>query len=132
MKIHNISSVEIIEVIRVSITAGTGVDETDVLRPAFQYWSKDGELLAETDQYAKRNPDMSYLWDFLHSLRYGPTPITRDQLGKLGGILILSSRPTIRSATGCKALRRTGAKREGEAGMSDLDAESPLKTRTII
>jgi len=28
---------------------------------------------------------MNYLWDFLHSLRYGPTPITRDQLGKLGG-----------------------------------------------
>jgi len=54
MNIHNISSVEIIEVIRVSITAGTGVDETDVLRPAFQYWSKDGELLAETDQYAKK------------------------------------------------------------------------------
>jgi hypothetical protein len=52
MKIHHINSVAIIEVIRVEITAGTGVDETDVLRPAFQYWSKNGELLAQTDKYA--------------------------------------------------------------------------------
>lgn len=52
MNIHTISSVEIIEIIRVSITAGTGKDETDPLRPAFQYWSKAGELLAVTDAFA--------------------------------------------------------------------------------
>lgn len=52
MKIHSIPKVEIIEVIRVSLTAGTGVDENDPLRPAFQYWSKDGELLAQSDPYA--------------------------------------------------------------------------------
>lgn len=52
LTIHNIGRVEIIEVIRVSITAGTGADESDVLRPAFQYWSKDGELLAQVDPYA--------------------------------------------------------------------------------
>lgn len=52
MKLHSIRKVEIIEVIRVSLTAGTGVDESEALRPAFQYWSKEGELLAEVDEYA--------------------------------------------------------------------------------
>lgn len=52
MKLHSIRKIEIIEVIRVSLTAGTGIDEDDALRPAFQYWSKEGELLAEVDEYA--------------------------------------------------------------------------------
>lgn len=52
MKIHRIDRVEIIEVIRVLICAGTGIDESDALRPAYQYWSKNGDLLAQTDQYA--------------------------------------------------------------------------------
>lgn len=51
MKIHGISKVEIIEVIKVSISAGGGADESDPIRPAFQYWSKDGELLAKNDPY---------------------------------------------------------------------------------
>ncbi|HSC57536.1 MAG TPA: hypothetical protein VLC51_10050 [Nitrospira sp.] len=52
MKIHAISKVEIIEVVRVLITAGTGKNESDPLRPAYQYWSKDGELLAQADPHA--------------------------------------------------------------------------------
>lgn len=51
MKIHSIRKTEIIEVIRTEIVAGTGKDN-DPLRPAFQYWSKDGELLAEADIHA--------------------------------------------------------------------------------
>ena len=52
MKIHAIPKVEIIEVIRVMITAGTGLTSDDPLRPAFQYWSKDGELLAQADPHS--------------------------------------------------------------------------------
>lgn len=51
MKIHSITNVAIIEVIRVEITAGTGKDESDPLRPAYQYWAKNGELLAQTDKH---------------------------------------------------------------------------------
>lgn len=51
MKIHSIRCVEIIEVLRVEIVAGTGKDESDPLRRAFQYWSKAGDLLAETDPH---------------------------------------------------------------------------------
>ena len=56
MKLHKINAVEIIEVIRVSITAGTGKDASDVLRPAFQYWSLKGEMLAEVDEYGAPLP----------------------------------------------------------------------------
>jgi len=52
MKVHSIRSVELIPVIRVSLTAGTGVDETEALRPAFQYYSMEGKLLAEVDEFA--------------------------------------------------------------------------------
>jgi hypothetical protein len=51
MKIHHIDGVETMEVIRVNVTAGTGKDFNDPLRPAFQYWSKDGELLAQSDPH---------------------------------------------------------------------------------
>jgi hypothetical protein len=51
MKIHAVGKVEVMEVIRVLITAGTGKDESDPLRPAYQYWSKEGELLAESDPH---------------------------------------------------------------------------------
>ena len=52
MIVHSINKVEIVQVIRVSLTAGTGVDETEALRPAFQYWSMEGELVAEVDEFA--------------------------------------------------------------------------------
>lgn len=51
MKIHRIDGVETMEIIRVNVTAGTGKDEFDPLRPAYQYWSKDGELLAQSDPH---------------------------------------------------------------------------------
>lgn len=54
MKIHAITNVAIIEVIRVEITAGTGKDDRDPLRPAYQYWSKSGELLAQTDKHCPK------------------------------------------------------------------------------
>lgn len=47
----NITAVDIIEVVRVSITVGDGKDERTLLRPAFQYWSTDGLLLAEVDEH---------------------------------------------------------------------------------
>jgi len=53
MIIHHIIGAEIIEVIRVRLTAGNGLDEDEPLRPAFQYYSKAGELLAQSDPYAK-------------------------------------------------------------------------------
>lgn len=52
MKIHTIEGIEVMEVIQIKIVAGTGKDETDPLRAAFQYWSKAGELLAESDPYS--------------------------------------------------------------------------------
>lgn len=51
MNPRSINGVEIIEVIRVSITVGLGKDESDPVRPAWQYWSKEGELLAESDPH---------------------------------------------------------------------------------
>lgn len=40
--------VELVEVIHVIATRGKGT-EKDPVRPVDQYWSKDGELLAEKD-----------------------------------------------------------------------------------
>lgn len=51
MIIHRIDGVQTMEVIRVNITAGTGNNESQPLRPAYQYWSMDGELLAESDPH---------------------------------------------------------------------------------
>lgn len=50
----NITAVDIIEVVRVSLTVGDGKDESTLFRPAFQYWSTDGLLLAEVDQHKPR------------------------------------------------------------------------------
>lgn len=57
MKIHRIDGVQVIEVLRVLITAGTGKDESDPLRPAIQYWSKDGSLLAESDPHCPQGSE---------------------------------------------------------------------------
>jgi len=46
-----VTGVEIIEVIRVSLTLGDGKDMSTLLRPGFQYWSKEGELLANVDEH---------------------------------------------------------------------------------
>lgn len=51
MNIHHVGNVKVIEVIRVEVTAGTGKDENDPLRPAYQFWSLAGELLAQTDPH---------------------------------------------------------------------------------
>ena len=52
MKIHAIEGIEMLEVIQIKIVAGTGKDKSDPLRPAFQYWSKDGALLATDDPHS--------------------------------------------------------------------------------
>lgn len=46
-----VRKVEIIEVIRVDTVCGSGSDEDkdDPIRQLIQYWSKDGELLAQWD-----------------------------------------------------------------------------------
>lgn len=46
-----VTGVEVVEVIRVSITLGDGKDMSTLLRPGFQYWSKEGELLAQVDAH---------------------------------------------------------------------------------
>lgn len=43
-------SVELIEVIHIEAARGKGTD-TDPVRIVHQYWSKDGFLLAEKDEY---------------------------------------------------------------------------------
>lgn len=43
-------SAEVIQVIRTTVFRGKGTDE-DVMRHATQYWSLDGQLLAEVDKY---------------------------------------------------------------------------------
>lgn len=52
----NVTAVDIIEVVRVSITVGDGDSMQTLLRPAFQYWSKDGKLLAYVDEH--KPPDL--------------------------------------------------------------------------
>lgn len=47
----NVTAVDVIQVVRVSLTVGDGKDETTLLRPAFQYWSMHGLLLAEVDEH---------------------------------------------------------------------------------
>jgi hypothetical protein len=46
-----VTGVEVIEVIRVAIMLGDGKDMATLFRPGFQYWSKDGQLLAEVDEH---------------------------------------------------------------------------------
>ena len=48
------SAVQIVELIEVEFTLGTGVDESDPCRRVVQYWSKDGVLLATLDDWAKQ------------------------------------------------------------------------------
>lgn len=43
------SKAELIEVIHTVATRGSGVHSDDPIRNVDQYWSKDGELLAEKD-----------------------------------------------------------------------------------
>lgn len=57
MKLHAIEGIEVMEVIQIKIVAGTGKDESDPLRPAFQYWSKAGELLAEHDPHCPQGSE---------------------------------------------------------------------------
>ena len=70
----NITAVDIIEVVRVSITIGDGKDISTLLRPAFQYWSKDGQLLAEVDEHrpTEHEPGVAY-------------PLDRTRPGGFGG-----------------------------------------------
>lgn len=42
--------VELVEVIHIEATRGRGI-EKDPIRIVHQYWSKDGALLAEKDEY---------------------------------------------------------------------------------
>ncbi len=51
MIIQRIEGVEVMEVIQIRTVVGMGKDASDPIRPAFQYWSKSGELLAEHDPH---------------------------------------------------------------------------------
>lgn len=51
MRDEKILKVELFEVVRVELTRGHGKDETDPVRPVYQYWHKDGRLLAENDEH---------------------------------------------------------------------------------
>lgn len=51
-------TVELIQVIRTTLTRrGEGKDESDPVRIITQYWSTDGELLAEVDPWKRALPE---------------------------------------------------------------------------
>lgn len=54
MRDEKILKVELVEVLRVELTRGQGANETDPIRPVYQYWHKDGRLLAENDEHKPR------------------------------------------------------------------------------
>lgn len=55
MRCYTPRSVEVIQVIRVCATRGEGI-EGDPIRGVTQFWSFDGELLAENDPFAPTTP----------------------------------------------------------------------------
>jgi hypothetical protein len=63
-------TVELIETISIR---GEGIDSTDPIREVFQYWTKDGELLAENDSCSleklRGQPmEHKYRHQFLHQM----------------------------------------------------------------
>lgn len=60
---YGTDSAQIIEVIRTESNRGRGTSD-DPCRPVIQYWSKDGEFLAEFDCHAKNGENKnSYYYD---------------------------------------------------------------------
>ncbi|MFS0763917.1 hypothetical protein [Peribacillus phoenicis] len=45
-------SAEIVEVIRITVTEGTGMSKEDPIKEVVQYWSKDGKFLFKTELFA--------------------------------------------------------------------------------
>lgn len=73
---------KVIQVIETEVTRGKGVDD-DPLRGVMQYWSLDGELLAESDPLVTDRPTPSIVRgaQLLRDL-YG----NRDRMDPEGGI----------------------------------------------
>lgn len=54
-------SARVIQVIQTTALRGTGVDEKDPCRRVIQYWSLDGKLLAERDDFSEDKNEMSHM-----------------------------------------------------------------------